>query len=85
MRTLQLISMLLLLAACAADAPIPTTPSPGYPCGHTWHSCGGGMCCANTDVCGAEHTGCPPGACCYVGDTSPRFGARAPSQQKIAP
>lgn len=39
-----------------------------YPCGASAHACPRSQgCCENTEVCGAENTSCPAGACCYVG------------------
>jgi len=65
--------------ACAWDKPIPTTPTPDYPCGVTWHSCGNGACCRNNDTCGGAFpsVGCPAGQCCYVGPgDGPDMGAK---------
>ena len=75
------ILLLVLTVAVAGNEPIPVTPLPGYPCGTTWHECGNGACCQNAKVCGAAHTGCPVGACCYVGDD----GATRFSAQRKAP
>lgn len=72
---------LLVFAACA-NAPLPVTPEPGYPCGITGVVCldghlhPTGMCCSTGEVCGGPfpNVGCPDGACCFEG--SDEVGAR---------
>ena len=58
---------LLLLASCAADwnAPLPTTPEPGAPCGLSEHECADHACCGNGTICGGEpFSGCAAESCC---------------------
>ena len=74
---------LLTLEACGWDKPLPVTPTAGYPCGVTGVACGGGLCCAENEVCGGgAFAGCPAAACCDVGGGA--YGGKAKHLQTAA-
>lgn len=78
-----LLAVVVFVVACSPgwNDPIRTTPQPGYPCGYQGVSCGNHMCCSTGEVCGAEHTGCPAGSCCFVGNDQ-SYGAKRPHPQR---
>jgi len=71
--------LLVVFAGCSALTRIENPVSPGYPCGTRAHACSVEplTCCWNGEVCGAEGTSCPAGACCYRGESygAPQFEA----------
>ena len=63
------------------------TPAVGvgtdYPCGLQEKQCPGAppgqlACCGLDDVCGAPHSRCPAGMCCYDGPSFAKGGSSAP-------
>lgn len=83
MRIFAIIAVALLAVACGGwNAPIPTTPVKGEPCGVIDHACveqtstglkPTGFCCGQNEICGGgfPNVGCPAGVCCDDGDDDP--------------
>jgi len=66
---MSLVSAALVVAAACGPTIHPAQgPGTAYPCGIHGKSCGGGSCCAETEICGgpdkAGFQRCPVGYCC---------------------
>lgn len=85
-----LASLNFVLALCvfACGPAVHPAEGPGteYPCGIHGRVCGGGMCCADTEVCGgydaAGFSRCPAGYCCDEGEDWPNVSGRQRPQKK---
>lgn len=74
--TRSIIILAVLFTACSGNAPIPSPPVPGNPCGNMGTSCGSKMCCDRPFICA-------PHECIYGGgDNGDLFGARKSVPQR---
>lgn len=69
MKLSLIVPALVLVAACGPTTHPPSGPHTEFPCGLHGRSCGGGMCCYETQTCGFDgpFSRCAPGWCCDDG------------------